>query len=141
MMATIHQLRVHNGAPAGDGFQPDSVLAHLGHLVKLEMELGVAEMRELALSIAIAIGIAVVSAIALISSFAVLLSAAFAPLFNAPWQHLVIGGGGIFVLAAVGLAGSIWRLRNLRLPRETLNSFEENWRWLGAQVKSRLTLR
>ena len=139
-MATIHQLRVHAGTQS-NGLPPDSVLAHLGHLLKLEMELGVAEMRGLALSIGIAIGIAVVSAIALISSFAVLLAAAFAPLFNAPWQHLVIGGGGIFVLAAGGLAVSIWRLRNLRLPRETLNSFEENWRWLGAQVKSRLTLR
>jgi uncharacterized membrane protein YqjE len=139
-MATVHQLRAHNGA-RGDGVPADTVLTHLGHLLKLEMELGVAEVRELAVSIALAIGIAVVSAIALISSFAVLLAAAFAPLFNAAWQHLVIGGGGIFVLAAIGLAFSVWRLKNLRVPRETLTSFEENWRWLGAQVKSRLTLR
>jgi len=139
-MATTHQLRAHNGA-RGNGVPADTVFVHLGHLLKLEMELGVAEVRELAVSIAIAVGVAVVSAIALISSFAVLLAAAFAPLFNAPWQHLVIGGGGIFVLAAVGLAFSFWRLKNLRVPRETLTSFEENWRWLGAQVKSRLTLR
>jgi uncharacterized membrane protein YbhN (UPF0104 family) len=138
-MATVHQLRTYDGARR-DGSQPDGVLTGLGHLLKLEMELGIAEMRELVVSIAIAIGVAVVSAIALISSFAVLLAAAFAPLFSAPWQHLLIGGGGIFLLAAAGLAGSIWRLRSLRLPRETLNSFEENWRWLGAQVKSRLTL-
>jgi hypothetical protein len=133
-MATVHRLPVREPDPEG-------LFTRLARLLKLEMELGVAELRDFLVSLAIAIGVAVVSAIALISSFAVLLAAAAAPLFDAPWQHLLVGGGVVLVLSLGGLAWSVWRLRNLEMPRETLTSFEENWRWLGVQVRSRLTLR
>ncbi|MGH7279730.1 MAG: phage holin family protein [Candidatus Rokuibacteriota bacterium] len=133
-MATVHRLPVPDTDPEG-------LFARLARLLKLEMELGIAEVRDLLVSIAIAIAVAVVAAIALISSFAVLLAAAFAPLFDAPWPHLLIGGGAILLVALAGLAWSVWRLRSFEMPRETLTSFEENWQWLGAQVKSRLTLR
>jgi hypothetical protein len=133
-MATVHRLPVPDADPEG-------LFTRLARLLKLEMELGVAELRDFLVALAIAIGVAVVSAIALISSFAVLLAAAAAPLFDAPWQHLLVGGGVVLLLSLGGLAWSVWRLRNLEMPRETLTSFEENWRWLGAQVRSRLTLR
>jgi hypothetical protein len=133
-MATVHRLPVPDPDPEG-------LFTRLARLLKLEMELGVAELRDFLVALAIAIGVAVVSAIALISSFAVLLAAAAAPLFDAPWQHLLVGGGVVLLLSLGGLAWSVWRLRNLEMPRETLTSFEENWRWLGAQVRSRLTLR
>jgi uncharacterized membrane protein YqjE len=134
-MATVHQIRTpahvdHNG-----------VLASLTRLLRLEVELGMAETRELLVSAAIAVAVALSAAIMLLASIVVLVAAAFAPLFGAPWQHLVIGGGGVALLALAAIAWSISRLRGLRWPRQTLTSFEENWRWLGAQLRSRLTLR
>ena len=69
------------------------------------------------------------------------LAGAVAPLFDAAWQHLVIAGGSVFLLALAALAWSAWRLKHLEWPHQTLTSFEENWQWLAAQLRSRLTLR
>jgi hypothetical protein len=132
-MATIH----HLPKPA----EPDTLLARLAHLIKLEMELGLAEAREILVSVAIAVAVGVTAGIALIAALLVLLAGAFAPLFGAPWQHLVIVGGGALLLAAAGIWWSVHRLRALPWPRRTLESFEENWRWFAAQLRSRLTLR
>ncbi len=117
----------------------DGVFDRLTRLVQLELELGLAETRQLLVSALVALAVAVPAAVALIASIVVLLAAAFAPVFGARWEHLVIGGGGVFLLSAAGLPVSAPPLRNLRWPEETLTSIEETWRWLGAQLRSRLT--
>jgi hypothetical protein len=119
--------------------EPESVFERLTRLVKLEFELGLAETRVVIKSALIAVAVAVPAAIALIASIVVLLAGAFAPLFDASWEHFLIAGGGIFLLAAIALAWSAYRLTHLQWPRETLTSVEETWRWLAAQVRSRLT--
>ena len=137
-MATVHRLPPRP-APADVG-EEDAVLARLTRLVKLEMELGVAETRAVVRSLIIAIAVAVPAAIALIASFVVLLAAALSPIFDARWEPLLIAGGGVALLALAALAWSAWRLTHLSWPKETLASLEENWRWLAAQLRSRLTL-
>ena len=135
-MATVHPFPVP--IPAA---HDESLLARLARLLRLELELGLAEARELLRGIALAIALAVPAAIALVAAVVVLIAAAFAPLFGAAWQHLVIAGGGVLLLAAGCIAWSVWRLTHLEWPHETIMSFEENWRWLAAQLRSRLTLR
>ena len=135
-MATVHHL------PARiEVRHEDSFLARLLRLVKLELELGVAETRDVAIAAAIAVAVAVPSLVLLLAALVVLVAAAFAPLFGAAWQHLVIAGGGVALLAVGALAWSAWRLTHLSWPKETVASFQENWRWLGAQLRSRLRLR
>ncbi len=119
----------------------DGVVARLARLLRLEVELGLAEAQGLIRSVLLAVGIAVPAAIALIASVVTLLAAALAPLFHARWEPLLIAGGGVGLLALAGLGWSAWRLTHLTWPTETLKSFEENWRWLAAQVRSRLTWR
>jgi hypothetical protein len=119
----------------------DGILPSLARLARLELELGLAEARSLVITAAIAVGVAIVGVIALIAAGIVLLTAIPAPFFGARWEHLVIAGGGVFIIAATAIAWSVWRLTHLQIPRHAIDSFEENWRWLGAQLKSRLTLR
>jgi putative superfamily III holin-X len=133
-MATVHHIRT------SDGHDP-SLLARLTRLLKLEVELGVAETRQFVRTIAMAIAVAVPAVIALVAAVVVLLAGALAPLFDSAWEHLIIAGGFVLLLALAGLGWSAWRLTHLKWPHETLTSFEENWRWLGAQLRSRLTLR
>jgi len=133
-MATLHRLPVPTH-PDDDG-----VVARLSRLLTLEVELGLAEARRIVRSIVLAIAIGVPAAIALIASLVVLLAGAAAPLFREPWEPLVIAGGGVALLSLAALGWSAWRLRHLSWPTETLRSFEENWRWLAAQLRSRLTL-
>jgi uncharacterized membrane protein YqjE len=135
-MATVHHL-----PPRSDRDHDESILSRLLTLAKLELELGLAETREVLISAAIAVGVAIPASVLLLASLVVLVAAAFAPLFRAPWQHLLIAGGGVALLAAAALAWSAWRLTHLSWPRETVASFQENWRWLGAQLRSRLKLR
>lgn len=117
------------------------VLASLGRLAQLEFELGVAETQRVLVGAAIAVGVAVASAIALLASLVVLIAAGLAPMFHAAWEHLLVAGGAVFLLAAGALAWSTRRLTTLEWPRLTLSSLAENWRWLEAQLRSRLTLR
>ena len=84
---------------------------------------------------------ALISAIALIASLVVLVSAAVAAALGAVWQPLLLGGGGVALVSLAALGWSAWRLTHITWPTETLKSFEENWRWLAAQLRSRLTLR
>jgi uncharacterized membrane protein YqjE len=121
--------------------ETDGVVGGLTRLARLEVELGYAETRRVLVSAAIAAGIAIVGAIALIASLPVLMAGALAPLFRGRWEHLVTAGGTVFILSAAALAWSAYRLRTLSWPKEVLGSLEENWRWLGAQLRSRLTLR
>lgn len=135
MMATVH--RLHVAEPADD----HSLTARLARLLRLELELGVAETKAVVRGVAVAIAVALPSAIALLAAVVVLIAGALAPLFGGAWEHLVIAGGGACLLALAGLAWSAWRLTHLRWPKETFTSLEENWRWLAAQLRSRLTLR
>jgi uncharacterized membrane protein YqjE len=135
-MATVHRLPARIETPPDD-----SILARLARLLKLELELGLAETRDVLISAAIAVGVAVPAAVLLLASLVMLVAAAFAPLFGAAWQHLLIAGGGIALLALATIAWSAWRLTHLSWPKETVASFQENWRWLGAQLRSRLRLR
>jgi hypothetical protein len=133
VMDTLHQARVSDS-------HAEVLASRLGRLVRLEFELGVAETRDFVRGIGAAIVVSVVAAIALISSLVTLLAAALSPLFGAPWEPLLIAGGGVMLLSALALTWSAWRLTHLSWPTETLTSFEENWRWLAAQLRSRLTL-
>jgi fatty acid desaturase len=134
-MATIHRL------PVPAQVEDDSVVARLTRLMRLELELGVAETRTLVRRLVMAVAIAVPAAIALIAAIVVLLAAALSPIFGARWEPLLIAGGFVALLSLAGLAWSAWTLTHLSWPKETLNSLEENWRWLAAQLRSRLTLR
>jgi len=133
-MATVHRL------PVAVHTDDDGVVTRLTRLLRLEVELGLVEGRQLIRSVAIATAVAVVAAVALISSLIVLVAAAVAPMFDARWEPLLIAGGGVALLSLLALGWSAWRLTHLSWPTETLKSFEENWRWLAAQLRSRLTL-
>src|SRR5712691_8416788 len=117
-MATVHPIRPREPA------EPEGVVASLLRLARLELELGLAEARGLIVSAVIAAAVALVAAIALIASIVVLVAGAVAPLFGASWQHLVVAGGGLALLALAAIAWSVWRLRTLDWPRQTLTSFE-----------------
>jgi len=135
-MNSVHRLPV--SPPTADD---DTVVARLARLLRLEVELGLAEARGLIRGVLLVVAIAVPAAIALIASLVVLMAAALAPLFDARWEPLLIAGGGVALLALAGLAWSAWRLTHLSWPTQTLRSFEENWQWLATQLRSRLTLR
>ena len=120
---------------------PEALAARLARLLRLELELGLAETRDFIRGLVVAITLTVVGAIALIASLVVLLAAALSPLFGAHWGPVLIAGGGVALLSGAALAWSMWRFRHLSWPTETLTSFEENWRWLAAQLRSRLTWR
>jgi uncharacterized membrane protein YqjE len=139
-MATVHPIHSRRHDPAAHP-EPDTVVTALVHLARLELELGLAETKRLIRRLLLAVAVAVPCAVAAIAAIVVLLAAAAAPLFDAPWQHLLVAGGAVLLLALAGLAWSAWRVKSLEWPRETLSSFEENWRWLGAQLRSRLTWR
>jgi hypothetical protein len=131
-VATIHALH----PPSPDG---TTLVARLGQLVRLELELGLAEARQTLRSAIAALAVGVSATILGIAALVVLLAGVLAPAFGAPWAHLVVAGGATLIVAAGAAGWSVWRLKHLRWPRETLTSVEENWRWLGAQLKSRLT--
>jgi uncharacterized membrane protein YqjE len=135
-MATVHRLPTRT-----DPGPEESILGRLLTLAKLELELGLAETRDVLVSAAIAAAVGIPASVLLLASLVVLIAAAFAPIFGARWEHLVIAGGGIGVAACAALTWSAWRLRHLSWPKETVSSFQENWRWLGAQLRSRLRLR
>jgi Putative Actinobacterial Holin-X, holin superfamily III len=139
--------RLPVASQSGDGLAARSVadnegvVARLASLLRLELELGLAEARQLIRTVLLAVAVAVPAAIALIAAFVLLVAAAVAPFFDARWEPLLIAGGAVALLALLALAWSAWRLTHLSWPTETLKSFEETWRWLAAQMRSRLTLR
>ena len=117
------------------------ILTRLLRLLELELELGLTEARHIVTRLAIAIGVAVASLIVVLASLVVLVAGVIAPFFHTKWQHLVISGGLFLLLALAGLAWSLSTLRNVKWPEETLRSLEETKRWLGVQLRSKLTLR
>ena len=132
-MATVHRLStpVH---------EDEGVVARLARLLRLEVELGLVEARRLIYTLAIAVATVIVAGVALIASLVTLIAAAVSPLFHARWEPLLIAGGGVALLSLAALAWSAWRLTHVSWPTETVKSFEENWQWLAAQLRSRLTL-
>ena len=132
-MATVHRLTPRE-------LQQGTIAMRLAHLLKLELELGVAETRKLVVSLLIAVAVAILSTVTLAASLVILLTGAVAPLFGVGWQPFVIAGGGVLVASAGAIAWSVWRVRHLEWPHETITSLQENWRWLAAQLKSTLTL-
>ena len=134
-MATLHRVDTPPAAP------DESLFTRLTRLVALELELGWVETQGFLKRLALAVAVAVFGAIALLAAVIVLVAGALAPLFGAAWQHLVIAGGSIALLAAIGLAWSAWRLTHLDWPHQTLRSLEETWRWLVTLLRSKLTLR
>ena len=119
----------------------ESVATRLVRLASLELELGWAETRSLVVRVAVAVAIAVPAVIALLASIVVIVAGALAPLFDTPWEHLVIAGGTFALLSLAALAWSAWRLTHIAWPQQTLASMQETWRWLVAQLRSKLTSR
>jgi len=119
----------------------ESLVARLVRLIALELELGWAETRSLVVRAAVALAVALPATVALLASIIVIVAGALAPLFDSPWQHLVIAGGFIALLALAALAWSAWRLTHIAWPQQTLASMQETWRWLVAQLRSKLTSR
>lgn len=140
-MASVHRLPTRVDPRRVETNHDESILGRLLRLLKLELELGLAEARDVVVAALVAVVVAVPALVLLLASFVVLIAAAFAPLFGAAWPHLVIAGGGIALLALGAIAWSAWRLTHLSWPKETRESFQENWRWLVAQLRSTLTLR
>jgi uncharacterized membrane protein YbhN (UPF0104 family) len=119
----------------------ESLFTRLTRLAALELELGWAETQGVLKRLALVVAVAVASVIALLAALVVLIAGALALPFGATWQHLVIAGGSVALLAVAGLAWSAWRLKHLDWPHQTLRSLEETWRWLVTLLKSKLTLR
>lgn len=124
-----------------NGSTPASLGLQLARLARLHAELALAEVRRPLTAAVVAVAVSVLAMIAGVAAIVVLIAAGVAPFFGAPWQHLVIAGGGVLLVSSLAIAWSAWRLRRLALPRETLRSLTENWEWLVVQVRSRLTLR
>jgi len=134
-MATVSRL------DAPTPVRHESLLARLVRLVALEFELGWAETRSLVMRIVVALAVALPAVIALLAAVVIILAGALAPLFDTPWQHLVIAGGVVALLALAALAWSAWQLTHIAWPQQTLASVQETWRWLVAQLRSKLTSR
>src|SRR5262249_8819092 len=137
-------ISLRDGLPASsdDGRSTFAVVIHrFIRLVELELELGLTEARRLITGLVIAAGIAVASLIVMLASLVMLVAGLIAPVFGAHWQHLVISGGLFFLLAVAGAGWSLSTFRNVKWPEETLRSLEETKRWLGLQLRSKLTSR
>jgi hypothetical protein len=124
-----------------NGSHPKDLGVQIARLGRLHAELALAEVRRPLRAAVTAVATAAIAAVAVTAALVVLVAAGLAPLFGAPWRHLLIAGAGTAAVAGAAIAWSIWRLRRLALPRDTITSLVENWEWLVVQVKSRLTLR
>jgi putative superfamily III holin-X len=112
------------------------------HLVRLRVEMTAAQTKSALVSAGVSVAVALASVIVLVTAVTVLIAAAFAPVFQAEWQPLVTVGSGAFLLGAGSLGWSVHRLRGLAdVPRRTLESMKEDWRWLETRLRSALTSR
>src|SRR4030095_7932363 len=94
---------------AGVSDSPAEALAtRLGRLLRLEVELGVAETRDFLRGIGVAAACTCLATIALIASLVMLLAAALSPLFGAPWEPLLIARGGAGLGSGPGLGRDEW---------------------------------
>jgi membrane protein len=116
-----------------------SVTEGVARLARLEVELAVSETRRIAIDLGLAFGVAVIAAVILVTGLTVTVAAALAPAFGADWRPLLSAGGGGALLAAAGLAWSIYRMRHVGVLRETLASIKETWQWAERRMKSGTT--
>jgi hypothetical protein len=119
----------------------ESLVARLVRLGALELELGWAETRSVMIRVAVALAVAVPAVVAFLASLLLLVAGAAAALLDAPWAHLVVAGGAVALLSLAALGWAAWRLTHIAWPQQTLASLQETWRWLVAQLRSRLTSR
>ncbi|HEX3178676.1 MAG TPA: YhjD/YihY/BrkB family envelope integrity protein [Methylomirabilota bacterium] len=117
----------------------ESVQEGIGHLARLEVELAIAEVRRAAVSAGLAVAATIVGLVVLVTSIVVLVAAAFAPVFEAHWQPLLIAGGGGSLLAGAALAWAAYRLRNVLTLDRTRASIKETWRWAETRLRSAKT--
>jgi Putative Actinobacterial Holin-X, holin superfamily III len=132
--ATVHRL------PTTEPAKPDSLIDRVVRLLKLQVELGVVEVKQAAKSALVAVAVAVLGFLFLVASLVVLITGGVVGMAGGVSGPLVIAGGGVALISLAALGWSIWRLRNLELPRETVTSLQTNSRWLGAKLKSTLTM-
>ena len=119
---------------------PDSLIDRLLRLLKLQVELGVAEVKQVAKSALMAVAVAVLAILFLISSLVVLITGAVVAIAGGVWAPPVLAGGGVALLSLTAMGWSIWRLRSLEWPRETVTSLQTNTHWLRGKLASTLTL-
>jgi hypothetical protein len=126
-----------NGGPGGHA---SVLLDRLGQLVRLQIELVLAEVRELARALAVTLAVGLASLVVLLASLITLVAGALAPIFGAEPAHLLVAGGAFGSLAVAGGWWTIVRLRGVTWPTIALQSLEETGQWLGIQLRSGLTL-
>jgi hypothetical protein len=126
--------------PTAEPASPDSLIDRVLRLVKLQVELGVAEVKQVAKSAIVAVAVAVLAVLFFIASLVVLITGGVVAMAGGVWAPPVIAGGGVALISLAALGWSVWRLRNLEWPRETVTSLQTNSRWLGAKLKSTLTM-
>jgi Putative Actinobacterial Holin-X, holin superfamily III len=132
--ATVHRL------PTPEPAKPDSLIDRVLKLVKLQLELGVAEVKQVAKSALIAVAVALLAFVALIASLVVLVTGGVAASLGAVWAPFVVAGGGVALISLAALGLTVWRLRNLDWPRETVASLKSNSRWLQDKLASTVTI-
>jgi hypothetical protein len=109
-------------------------------LVKLQLELGVAEVKQIGKSAMVAVGVAVLGFLFLIASLVVLITGGVVAIAGGVWAPLVIAGGGVALISVAALGWAVWRLRTLDWPRETVTSLKTNSRWLQEKLASTVTI-
>lgn len=117
----------------------ESLVIHIARLLRLQVEFGVAEIRELAWTALTLLIVAFTGAVGVVAALVVLLAGVLAPLFGARWEHLIVAGAAALVLSGTGLAWTAWRVQRLfQGPKAAVALVQENWRWLEMQLRSRL---
>jgi hypothetical protein len=109
--------------------------------LKLQVELGVAEVKQVAKRALVAVAVALVAFVALIASIVVLITGGVAAIGREVWAPFVLAGGGVAMISLAAIGWSIWRLRSLDWPRETVTELKTNSRWLQDEVASTLSFR
>ena len=129
--ATVHHLPIR---------EPDSLTDRLLRLLQLQVELGVAEVKQVAKTALVAVAVALVAFVAFIASIVVLITGGVAAIGREVWAPFVLAGGGVAVISLAAIGWSVWRLRTLDWPRETVTELKTNSRWLQDKMASTLTI-
>ena len=128
--------------------KPDTGLGAIGRevaddavkLVRAEIELAKAQMKEAALRLAVGIGLVIAALVLLfigaIEALSGLPAAFSAPLFGNTWLGWV-AFGGVFLVAAVLLAlvGTVALRRSFSRGKQTMVAFKEDAEWLKGLTK------
>jgi hypothetical protein len=126
--------------PTAPHARSGSLIDRVLRLVRLQVELGVTEVKQVAKSALVAVSVAVLAFLFLIASLVALITGGVVAIADGVWAPLVIAGGGVALISLAALGWSVWRLRNLDWPRETVTSLKTNSRWLREKLASTLTV-